>query len=189
VQTQSTLARSAYLHELFDEGPSLETFGHDVAPLGVEYVVLAKTVDWRFYGWLDHQHDLRRVLSHRTLTVFGNLAYRGVGRRTGAGAAVRRRSLVAYVVPPGSPGVATIDAAYQPGWVLDGHRGYRTPQGTVAFTLPTTAGGTARFTPWGLARLGDIVSGATDVVLAAALAVDRWRRRQRRQVSEAAPTA
>jgi hypothetical protein len=81
VETQSTLPLSTYLEQLFANGPAINVFGALVAPLGVQYVVLAKTVDWTSYGWLTHQKDLQFVLDTPSIEVWRNLAYAGVGRR------------------------------------------------------------------------------------------------------------
>jgi hypothetical protein len=81
VETQSTSLRSAYLQRIYSDGPQLTEFGDLVAPLGVEYVVLAKAVDWTSYGWLDHQKDLKLVLDDSSLEVWRNEAYAGVGHR------------------------------------------------------------------------------------------------------------
>ena len=81
VETQSTSPRSAYLQKLFTDGPHLEQFGTLVAPLGVQYVVLAKTVDWTSYSWITHQKDLKLVLNTPSLEVWRNTAYGGVGQR------------------------------------------------------------------------------------------------------------
>ncbi len=175
VQTQSTSLRSAYVERLLAAGPRLTAFGAAVAPLGVRWIVLAKTVDWASYGWLAHQSDLRRVLDDPTLELFDNLSYQGVGHRDRATRPVRQLSLVAYRIPRGSPGIVTIDAAYQPGWMLDGVAGHPTPSGTVAFFLGTTRGGLAVFTPWRLVRLGAALSGAAALVL---LLLAGWERRR-----------
>ncbi|MHB1209391.1 MAG: hypothetical protein ACYC1I_06745 [Acidimicrobiales bacterium] len=82
VATQSTSPRSAYLQQLFANGTDLKEFGALVAPLGVKYVVLAKTVDWRSYNWLNAQSDLRLVFNSDSLEVWKNSAYYGVGTRT-----------------------------------------------------------------------------------------------------------
>jgi hypothetical protein len=79
VGTQSTSLRSAYLTKLFADGTSLKQFGALVAPLGVEYVVLAKSVDWRSYDWINSQADLRLIYNSSSLKVWKNLAYLGVG--------------------------------------------------------------------------------------------------------------
>ena len=81
VQTQSTSLRSSYLQSLFTDGPKLEHFGELVAPLGVKYVVLAKTVDWLSYEWIASQSDLRLVFNSPSLEVWRNMAYVGVGQR------------------------------------------------------------------------------------------------------------
>jgi hypothetical protein len=47
LESDSTSTRSAYLQQLYAAGPSLHAFGHLVAQLGVRYVVLADTVDYR----------------------------------------------------------------------------------------------------------------------------------------------
>jgi hypothetical protein len=81
VETQSTSPRSAYIGRLLAAGPHLQGFGALVAPLGVRYVVLAKAVDWRNYGWLGHQRDLRLVYDSSSLEAWANLAYGGIGQR------------------------------------------------------------------------------------------------------------
>jgi len=172
VQTQSTSLRSAYIERLLAEGPTLSAFGTAVAPLGVEWIVLAKTVNWQDDLWLTHQADLRKVLDDPTLDLFRNLAYHGVGARIGTARPLRQVSLVAYRVPPGPPGTVTIDAAYQPGWVLDGVQGHPTVTGTVAFTLRTHRGGQAIFTPWRLVRLGAILSGIAVLLLVGTVLAD-----------------
>ena len=175
VQTQSTSPRSAYLQDLFARGPAVTDFGALVAPLGVEYVVLARTVDWRSYGWLAAQRDLRLVLRTGGLDVWRNLAYAGAGHRTGSATPVQRVSPVAYRVPPGAPGTVTIDATYQQGWTFDGRPGQPTPQGTVRFTAGA-GGGMATFGPWGQVRLGYVVSIVAVAALAVAAAWDHRRR-------------
>lgn len=180
VQTQSTLQRSAYLQHLYRIGPGIGDFGAAVAPLGVKYVVLAKTVDWRSYRWLHDQRDLHLLADNQTLVVWRNAAYRGAGQRTGTRAPVRQVSPVAYRIPPGRPGTVTVDAAYQPGWELHGHPARPTAQGTLQFVVVGTAGGTARFTPWGLVKIGDLVSAAMLAALAVLVTWERWRTKRRR---------
>jgi hypothetical protein len=68
--TQSTSPRSAYLTQLFADGPSVANFGALVAPLGVKYVVLAKTVNFSSYSWLNDQRDLKLVLNSASLEVW-----------------------------------------------------------------------------------------------------------------------
>ena len=176
VQTQSTSLRGAYLTHLYRSAPGITDFGADVAALGVKYVVLAKTVDWRSDLWLEHQSDLRLVLDDASLLVWQNLAYHGPGRRSGTTRPVRQLSPVAYQIPPGAPGVVDIDAAYQKGWQLDGHEGRPSAEGTVEFVVGH-AGGIAQFRPWGLVKLGDALSGGGFAILAVLVSWDIWRRR------------
>jgi hypothetical protein len=81
VQSQSTSPRSAYLQQLFSVGPSTKEFGSLISPLGVQYVVLAKTVDWLSYSWLSDQNDLKIILDTPSLEVWRNVDYTGVGWR------------------------------------------------------------------------------------------------------------
>ena len=227
VATQSTSPRSAYLQRLFANGPRLHSFGALVAPLGVQYVVLAKAVDWSSYGWLAGQTDLHVVLDTPALEVWRNSAYFGVGQRvttltsvsgfgglislarshelgagavvTGSGAtsssnspvapptgqasarspakpsAVRQLSLVAYRIAGGAPGWVTVDAPYERGWSLNGRSATATAEGTVLVRVGVH-GGVLRFTPWGMVRLGYIVSSGAFAAMVAVLVVERRRR-------------
>lgn len=82
VTTQSTSPESAYLEALFARSSQVHYFGALVAPLGVKYVVLSKTVDWATYDWLAHQRDLRLILDSPALEVWRNDDYHGVGAQS-----------------------------------------------------------------------------------------------------------
>ncbi|MHB1613702.1 MAG: hypothetical protein ACYCYA_05160 [Actinomycetes bacterium] len=82
VQSNSTSQRSAYLQYLFRHGTQTDGFGALVAPLGIRYVALAKTVDWASYGWLNRQADLRLVLDRPDLAVYRVTEPVDVGART-----------------------------------------------------------------------------------------------------------
>lgn len=173
IESTSTSPRSAYLEHLFALGPKIHDFGSLVAPLGVQYVVLAKTVDWRSYSWVGTQRDLRLVLDSASLEVWRNTSYAGVGQSAGK-RIIRQISPVAYAIGPGPPGLVSLDATYQKGWELDGQAAQQSPAGTLLFRVGR-GGGIARFTPWGLTRLGYIISGTTFVLLCALVAADRVR--------------
>ena len=81
IETQSTSPRSAYLQKLYENGSRTSDFGALVAPLGVQYVLLSKAVDWTSYRWLNRQKDLKLVLDDQALEVWRNMAYKGVGQR------------------------------------------------------------------------------------------------------------
>jgi hypothetical protein len=68
----ATSQRSAYLQYLIWHGLQLHDFGNLIAPLGIKYVVLDRTVDWRDYGWLSHQDDLKLVRSWSDLALYEN---------------------------------------------------------------------------------------------------------------------
>jgi hypothetical protein len=80
VESQSTSLRSAYLQGLYPLGTTLHQFGALVAPIGVRYVTLSKTADWRSYSWLFRQSDLKLVLNDSTLEVWQNLSYQGIAQ-------------------------------------------------------------------------------------------------------------
>lgn len=80
-QSNSTSARSNYLQTLFADGPHIKNFGSLVAPLGVQFVILSKSVDWSSYQWLAQQSDLRLLMNTDDLEVWKNLSYKGVGAR------------------------------------------------------------------------------------------------------------
>lgn len=79
-QSISTSQRSDYLEKVFSQSSKARAFGALIAPLGVKFVVLAKTADWSSYTWLFRQNDLITVLQTRDLIVWRNAAYEGVGQ-------------------------------------------------------------------------------------------------------------
>jgi hypothetical protein len=88
-QSNSTYARSNYLQALFANGANIENFGSLVAPLGVQFVLLSKTVDWSNYLWLTKQSDLKLIMNTTDLEVWENLSYKGVGARYSSLASVK----------------------------------------------------------------------------------------------------
>jgi hypothetical protein len=163
VETTSTNPRSAYLEALFKRGPRLTGFGSLLRPLGVQYVVLAKTVDWKQFGWLAQQRDLLPILDSSDLTVWRNTAYGGVASAP-TGRPVVQLSPIAYRIGRGRPGVITLDAPYQPGWQLEGQRAAESPQGTIRFRA-TYRAQTAVFAPWYRTRLGYLISAVAFIGL------------------------
>jgi hypothetical protein len=84
VSTQSTSLRSAYLERLFAQGSSLQHFGMLVSPLGIKFVVLAKSVDWLSYSWLARQSDLKLIIDNSALEVWQNLSFEGIAQPVSA---------------------------------------------------------------------------------------------------------
>jgi hypothetical protein len=72
IETESSDPRSAYLEYLISIGPATDHLGRLLAPLGIRYILLAKTDDWRNYGFLYTQSDLRVVRNWSDLTLFQN---------------------------------------------------------------------------------------------------------------------
>ncbi|BFU44717.1 hypothetical protein [Krasilnikovia sp. MM14-A1004] len=78
VRTNSVSRRTAYVSRLIASGGTAH-FGRMVAPLGVEWVVLARDREAATYDWLAKQPDLRRVLRTRQLDLYRVEAH-GTGR-------------------------------------------------------------------------------------------------------------
>lgn len=78
LRTDSTSVRTAYVSRLVADGGG-GAFGRLVAPLGVEYVVLAKTPEAVDYAWVAKQPDLQVVLDTQAMTVY-RVVPRGTGR-------------------------------------------------------------------------------------------------------------
>ncbi|WP_276969513.1 hypothetical protein [Ferrimicrobium acidiphilum] len=78
IPTSATSRESRFIQYAIDHGSQTHYFGSLLTPLGVKYVVLEKTVDWRLYSWLHTQRDLKEVMDSRSIVVFRNSAYQGV---------------------------------------------------------------------------------------------------------------
>ena len=74
IETSSQLDRSHFLEFLFKRASTVDDAGELLAPLGVEYVAVAKTADWQNYAWIDHQTDLRQVFDSPDLALYRNTA-------------------------------------------------------------------------------------------------------------------
>ena len=168
--TDSTSPRSAYIERVLAQHGAAGPMGSLMAPLGVQYVALAKTVDWRNYQWLSAQPTLRLVFDSPGLELWENLAYAGIGHR--GRAAVLRLSPVAYRIPPGTPGRVTVAIPYQPGWSMNGSPARRTSEGVLSVRAGST-GGVLRFEPWHRVVVGDLISLALLIGLGIVCAVSR----------------
>jgi len=72
VQPRAANPVSAYVRYLVARGGQIHAFGNLVAPLDVKYIVLAKVAEWRTYGWLYRQRDVRLVREWKDLALFEN---------------------------------------------------------------------------------------------------------------------
>lgn len=73
IATQSTSPRSAYLTYLYAHAAQIHYFGALVSSLGVRYIALERTADFKSYTWLGHQSDLKLVLRTPSLDVYRNM--------------------------------------------------------------------------------------------------------------------
>ena len=172
--TNSTSPRSTYLTGLFSRGPQLDRFGAAISPLGVQYVVLAQTVDWQSYSWVVHQTDLRLVFNRGGLEVWRNLAYRGPAS---AGRQVEELSPHSFLVGPGRAGVVSLDLPYVSGWRLGREAVRPSPQGVLEFDM-TRAGGRLSYQPWSTIQIGYALTGFAVLALALATAAANRSRRE-----------
>lgn len=164
LQTTSTSPRSAYLAKLFAQAPFITDFGQRIAPLGITYVLVEKTVDWRNYGWIHLQTDLHSVYDSSSLHLYRNTAPApqaqvDLGNKlVGVG---KRISPISYRMPATPPGgLAQISDAYQAGWIWDGREGHVLATGNIGWRGPLPAG-KATFAPATLAISGLVISAAT----------------------------
>ena len=197
VATAATSPRSRYLESLYARGSSICNFGELVAPLGIEYVAVARAVDFARYDWLAAQQDLERVPSDDDLVLYRNLRFEGiVNAGPGALAPVTPSSQcgpvpersphteVGYQDSPvsistrhGSTEAVAIAEPFDPGWKAGESVGEQTPHGTTGFRS-VSSGQPIRFAHWSTVRAGFGLSLASAALLVLAL-----------QRSRAAPVA
>lgn len=77
LESSSNSTRSAYLEYLYSVGSQISVFGRASSPLGIRYIAVDHSADWRQYGWLDNQIDLRKVLDAPDFQLYENLAFQG----------------------------------------------------------------------------------------------------------------
>jgi hypothetical protein len=82
--------------------------------------------------------------------------------------AVQEISPVAYRVLPGESGWVSVAVPYQKGWSLNGREARPSFEGTLLVWAPAQ-GGVLRFTPWGMVRLGYLMSAGVFLAVIIAL--------------------
>lgn len=70
--TQSVSPENAFLSDVVAHGNTIHHLGRDLAQLGIRYVVLFKTANFRSYNWLAHQRDLVEVFHSPDIAVYRN---------------------------------------------------------------------------------------------------------------------
>jgi hypothetical protein len=166
--------RSAYIQRILADHGTAGSMGPLMAPLGVQYVALSKTVDWKSYRWLFAQPSLQLVFNSPTLVLWRNLDFAGIGRR--GRQPVVRQSPVAYSVPAGTQRRVRVAIPYEPGWSLDGSKAQPTAQGTLSVNVDSHSAGVLRFGPWRLVVIGDLVSVAVLGAIIIMILFDHRRR-------------
>lgn len=136
IRTLSRRPRSAYLESLFRAGPTMNDFGARVAPLGVEYILLAETSTSDNYRWLDSQNDLEPVYEDEDVALYRNklAASHPVLRH------VDRISPTRFNVDVQEQTKVALPEPYDPGWRLRGEAPTVSDVGTVAFDAHASPG-------------------------------------------------
>lgn len=60
---------------ILPQAPMSNTIGHQLVPLNIKYVLLAKDNDYQKYDYLEHQTDLQLVTESATLKLYRNTAF------------------------------------------------------------------------------------------------------------------
>jgi hypothetical protein len=68
--------RNAYLRILIEQRGLMRRFGALIAPLGIRYVVLVHTADFRAYGFLERQRDLTPVSRGDHVSIYENRSWK-----------------------------------------------------------------------------------------------------------------
>jgi len=89
LESQTSNATSRYLSFVTAVGPRTRNFGNLVAPLDVQFILLAKTEDWARYRWLLHQDDLAVVHRWPDLVLFRNEVASSLAYQPGSSLTVR----------------------------------------------------------------------------------------------------
>jgi hypothetical protein len=195
--TRAPSDRSQFIRSLLDSGDNERVFSRAVAPLGVQYVLVAHTVDWTRFGWLDTEPGLTKVLDSDDLTVYRNSEYRSGGFRTpslgtvasnsspasinAAGltrdaispSGIQHRGRTDYQVSRGAPGTLILPEPFDRGWALGTHRATKGPGGITALTTSGDAG-TAHFRPWSVVILVYLACAAIFLTLIATVGSSHW---------------
>lgn len=73
IETQSPRPEQRYIGFLMEHRNQIENLGMFIAPLNIKYVLLAKEADFKEYGFVDKQKDLKLVFENSRLSVYENL--------------------------------------------------------------------------------------------------------------------
>ena len=72
ITTETSNPRSLFLQYCFSKANRISEFGRILAPLGIRYVILAKSAGDRSYSWLGRQRDMKSVFDTAAIAVYEN---------------------------------------------------------------------------------------------------------------------
>ncbi|CAG4910091.1 hypothetical protein [Acidithrix sp. C25] len=73
--TTNTTYYYAYLNYLITKSNYFANFGETLNSLGIQFVILFKTADFKNYSWLNHQSDMKLVFDGPTIEIYKNLDF------------------------------------------------------------------------------------------------------------------
>jgi hypothetical protein len=143
-----------------------------LADLGVRFIALEKTADWRDFAGLEDAPGIRLVYSSPSLALF---SVRPTVREIRDHHRVRTVDLVDYRILPGRPGVVALPVPYAQGWALDGHPAVRLADGQAGVLAPA-GGGLAHFGPFSGVLASELGSLAAVLAVAGVAFFERRKR-------------
>jgi len=157
-------AQSRFVEQLIAQGDAAAHFGQDVASMGVTFVVLVHTADWRSYSWLERRPDLRLVRSGPDFDVWAA----PVPGPTGL--SLRRISPVEYQIERREAGRVVLPEPFDAGWRLESLPAEASREGGVVLQAPA-GGSRARYVPWRRVLWCDVLSLLATVAALLAMGV------------------
>ncbi|TAN29999.1 MAG: hypothetical protein EPN30_01490 [Actinomycetota bacterium] len=202
VNTTSISQRSTYIDWLTQNEYNTDYFGKLLAPIGVQYVVIYKTISTGPTSWIPQQKDLKSVYSSQDVELLKNTEFAGLaqvipfpptdnlltllseansthsmGRTDTLNTIVDNpvsttSSHTAVVYQSTKSGWLNLDAPYYPGWRLNGNGGVQSIFGTPVFKVNDMSG-TITFLPRHRIILGYLISAITFLQLGRRAITDR----------------
>ncbi len=182
----STDPREQWILKLISLGNGDTSVGRLLMPLGVKWVLLEKTANWRQYKWLYKQGGLVLVHEWKSLALFKNKYWSGELYSTAPNGSVT--TLVGWSMSPTNvpigkkiaPGsTLTLTLPYNPGWRIGGLVPTRNEAGTNTFGPIHNSimrSKSVVFISWSYLRIIDATSLLALVISSVYLGVDRLRR-------------
>ncbi len=120
--------------------------------LGIRFVLLDKTVDWKYYDWLDTTLGITKVIESPTCNLYELMPPASTpsnylimtqlpsdsvsnSRKDMRSPQVARHSMFSYTITTDHVQDVQFNLSYQPGWFLNGAPTTRTPAGAILLRL------------------------------------------------------